>query len=230
MRRNFAHSLCVCGLAALLTAMTGCSERVQRENVFANTETGLGIFISQDPKTQMYEGKLGYFRHEMFYVPTGKLVVYKPKTNTDDQYVEDGEMSKNDADKVPDVLADIRVGAKKSSTEGNFDLYQRLAVGKHAVESTAASVMLSEEDASTLGPLLNPSKADKAFRAELDKMMETGRLRGEFPEGIKDVASLIEKAALEVSGGELEWNQIRSAGGPMLEQLVTRLRTNVEVP
>lgn len=93
------HHFCKLFLMALLIpGGVGCSERLLRENVFANTETGIGIFINQNRQTQMYEGKLGYFRHELFLVPTNKVV------NGD----KDGPVSvEGPLDQTPDVLADI---------------------------------------------------------------------------------------------------------------------------
>lgn len=219
-------------LTALLLACTmvvGCSERVQRENVFANTETGVGIFIAQDPKTQMYEGKVGYFRHELFYVPTGKLVTYK---NDKGELIEDvtGDHIKNDANIVPDVLAEIRVGVAASDNAPKMDLYQRLAVGPTAVGSDAAKIMMVDGDESNLSALVNPTKYEDELRNELDQMISSGTLKGELTEQYPDVETYADTVAEDITGGKSDYAQVRAEGNPELEVLVQRLRPVVEVP
>lgn len=230
---NHCQHLSVFLLALILlgTAIVGCSERVQRENVFANTETGVGIFIAQDPKTQMYEGKIGYFRHELFYVPTGKLVTYK---NDNGELIEDvtGGQIKNDANIVPDVLAEIRVGVAAQGNTPKMDLYQRLAVGPTAVGSDAAKIMMinGEENESNLAALISPSKTTSELRSELDRMIESGKLKGTLAANYPDVDAYANKLAGEISNGKRGWTQIRADGGSELKTLVYRLRPVVDVP
>jgi len=125
----------------LFVATTGCSERLMRENVFANTETGFGLFIAQNAKTQLYEAKLGYFRHELFFVPTSKTITYK---FVDGKRVE-SEVKHYDPSSTPEVLAEIAIGAKADKNKAGFDVRQRLAVGKIAVTQTSALALMIDD-------------------------------------------------------------------------------------
>jgi len=132
-------------LGAAMLLATGCSERLLRENVFANTETGIGIFVTQNSKTQFYEGKLGYFRHELFLVPTYKVV---------DGDSEDATVV-GPLDQTPEVLADIEGSAGFGlGNNQRTGIRQRLAVGRRAVEAPAA-VALMADDASIAEAITN---------------------------------------------------------------------------
>lgn len=139
---HYRFLLTIAGLILLATT-TGCSERLMRENVFANTETGIGIFITQNPKTQLYEAKLGYFRHELFFVPTSKTIKYK---FVDGKRVE-SEAKHYDPSSTPEVLAEIAIGAKADKNKAGFDVRQRLAVGAIAVQQNSALALMSDDPA-----------------------------------------------------------------------------------
>ena len=126
----------------------GCANKVNRENVFANTETGVGIIVGQNAKTQMYELKLGYVRHELFWVPTSKTIGYHSDFDSGEK-----QLDNIDASKTPQVLAEIMVDAKIPSSVGgttqaitSFGVRQKLAIGAVAVGAPAASVLMAEAD------------------------------------------------------------------------------------
>ncbi|MCH8822354.1 MAG: hypothetical protein IH984_02485 [Planctomycetes bacterium] len=152
-RPNYRIFLLLTGLILFATT-TGCSERLMRENVFANTETGLGIFLAQNAKTQLYEAKLGYFRHELFFVPTSKTITYKL---VDGKRVE-SEVVENDPSLTPEVLAVVAIGARAKGDNAGFDVRQRLAVGKIAVTSKAATALMTDDasDAAALAAGFKP--------------------------------------------------------------------------
>lgn len=117
----------------------GCADGLLRETVLASTETLIGLAVSQDPKTSMYQGRLGYARHELFLVPTSKRVV------------RDGEggAGSDDATGTPEVLGEIMadgdVNAPGGGAPGHVGVYQRLAVGRLAVQSGAAVALLARD-------------------------------------------------------------------------------------
>ncbi|MEM1353911.1 MAG: hypothetical protein AAGH88_03405 [Planctomycetota bacterium] len=128
-------ALLLLSAALLIPGAGGCSERLLRENVFANTETGIGIFVAQNRQTQMYEGKLGYFRHELFLVPTNTSV------NGD----KNGPVSvSGPMDQTPEVLADI-AGSAGILTGDRATIRQRLAVGQRAVNAPAAIALMADD-------------------------------------------------------------------------------------
>ena len=173
LRPNYRVFLLLTGLILLATT-TGCSERLMRENVFANTETGIGIFITQNPKTQLYEAKLGYFRHELFFVPTSKTIKYK---FVDGKRVED-KVVENDPSLTPEVLAVVAIGARAKGDNAGFDVRQRLAVGKIAVKSDAATALMTDDasDAAALAagfkPLDDAEDVAEKLKPLLDKWKE----------------------------------------------------------
>jgi hypothetical protein len=102
-------------VAVLALVAAGC----KTNSVITTTQTGLGISISENPSTQLYEARLGYFRNEFAYVPG----------NT------------NDPTSVPDVMLEIRM---ENLFRGGL-VYQRLAVGKNAVSQPGASLMFARD-------------------------------------------------------------------------------------
>jgi hypothetical protein len=138
-------------ITALSLLLTGCSARLARENVFANTESAFGLTLAENPQTQIYELKLGYARHELFYVPTSKMIFYNGGgSGLGNEVAPPGMTDYNDPSKVPDVVAEIQVGGNGSSNGtnspgGSFNIRQRLAVGSVAVKSPSASALFGSQ-------------------------------------------------------------------------------------
>ncbi len=165
--------VCVFVMGALLASMilTGCNGgKVLRENVLATTQSTIGISLAQNPQTQVHELKAGFVRNEFFLVPTSKRVVYDEnnkdaagtgtatattdgtgnKTTRSSNY--DKGVEHNDPTGTPEVLAEIQVGGKGKQSIGtspeqgaDVEVYQRLAVGKIAVQSGAAVALMSQD-------------------------------------------------------------------------------------
>ncbi len=109
---------------------SGCTN--QRQMVVASTGTVIGLELQQNPANQSPQGKLGYNRAELALVPTNR------------DATEDAGDSGSGALDVPDVLMEIRFNGIFNSDAG---IYQRLAVGKNAVEQPgAASLFLRDQD------------------------------------------------------------------------------------
>lgn len=147
--------------ACIVTSLFGCSEKLMRENVFASTQTGIGIFLMQNQKTQAYEAKLGYLRNELFFVPTSKTILYEQQEvgfshglipwlfgATDERTVADSH-----AGVTANVLAEIAAGGKTGTSEQGFDVRQRLAVGDIAVQSKGAIFLMAKDDAAASAAL-----------------------------------------------------------------------------
>ncbi len=157
-------------LVALIHALlAGCSDRLLRESVLASTQSTIGLSIGQNPHTQLYEGKVGYARSELFLVPTGKRVVNTrgEQAPHSDQALQ--HLSTNNADVTPEVLGEILAdgvltaapvaGAAQPARVG---VYQRLAVGKLAVTAPAAVVLMARD----------PHALDAAARPAQDDTLE----------------------------------------------------------
>jgi len=167
----FVNRASVAILAVLIGSLIcGCSERLARENVFANTETNLGLSLAQNAKTQLYEVKMGYFRHELFFVPTSKTITYNDiKSNSFGTMLE-AKVDTHDPSTTPEVLAEIAVGASTGSNSASADVRQRLAVGKTAVLSPSALALMANdaESAKALSTAAGKAAASIPSVANLD--------------------------------------------------------------
>ncbi len=103
-------------LLALVLSLTGC-ETLPRA-VVAASGTNIGLEISQSPANQVPQAKLGYNRGEVALVNQNEF---------------DGD--------VANVLMELNYSNILASNSG---IYQRLAVGREAVRSTGAKVMMSK--------------------------------------------------------------------------------------
>jgi len=103
-------------LACLLAFfLVGCS--ALQNKVVVSTGTSIGIDISENPATGLYQAKLGYNRGELALIPT---------TNN----------------YVPDVITEINFKGMFSKDGG---IYQRLAVGPNAVKQPGAMGMFLKD-------------------------------------------------------------------------------------
>lgn len=159
------------GRAALLflsfatLLLTGCAGR---HAVVAITGTVIGVEISQNPQTQMYQAKLGYNRGELAIVPSNRSAEKDP-----------GNFG-NGASDTTDVLMELKY--KSIFSFSNAGIYQRLAVGKTAVSQPGAAFMFAKDD----GGELDESKA-RAIAEGLKKIPET-------PEDVSEARVSVAKA------------------------------------
>lgn len=100
---------------ALLAVLCGCTNL---HSVITSTQTGLGVSLSENPSTQLYEARFGYFRNEFAAVPG----------NT------------NHPGTVPDVLMELRM---ENVLKGGL-VYQRLAVGRNAITQPGAVLLFAK--------------------------------------------------------------------------------------
>lgn len=165
---GIGSSALACAVAVSATATLGCASRINHY-VLASTGTSIGVDISQDPKTQMYYGKLGYNRGEVALVPTNRGICMKQKSvgagvpleagsreeseaaGGDQAAARSGEWYctdnyKGGASDTTDVLMELRYQGIFSFT-ANGGIYQRLAVGKNAVQSQATTLMFAKSNA-----------------------------------------------------------------------------------
>lgn len=142
-------------LGVTAVALCGCTSRLARENILANTETAYGITIAENAQTQIPELKMGYARHELFYVPSSKTLAYHDPGKSIGGENVDASVNSGDPSKTPQVLAEIAIGTNLRSSRGTngesnrgmqFRVRQRLAVGSEAVKAPAAGVLMASGD------------------------------------------------------------------------------------
>ncbi len=97
--------------------LTGCA--AMKNSVMVTTQTGLGVTVSENPATQLYEARLGYFRNEFAFIPG----------NT------------NEPTSLPDVMMELRI----VNIFSGGGIYQRLCVGRNAVQQPGASLMFCKD-------------------------------------------------------------------------------------
>lgn len=121
---------CRAVIITIALIFTGCT--AVQENVLVVTGTNLGVSVSQNQVSQMYEAKLGYNRGEIAFVPTDKSI----------------DNRRGGAANTTDVLTEIRY---RNIFQGG-DLYQRLAVGSIAVSQPGATMLFAKGPDGTINP------------------------------------------------------------------------------
>jgi hypothetical protein len=124
---------CVCfaGLSiAAVLLLTGCV--ANKENVLAVTSTVIGVQIHQKDADKTPELKVGYARAEFAFVPTDK----RSDTNSA------SGSAANSAEVLMEINAQGNVGLGTAYQGG---IYQRLAVGKTAVQQPGAAFMMAKD-------------------------------------------------------------------------------------
>lgn len=116
--------------AILLLGATGC-KTIVRENVISTIDTGIGVTLAENPKTELYEAKIGYIRSQFYSVPTGKNV----ETTGDQTHLS------NTADMTPEIVSGIRMESDARHLLLGVSISESFAVGKVAVMSPAAVAM-----------------------------------------------------------------------------------------
>lgn len=133
---SWGKTISIGGMVLVLVFLQGCGAK--RHSVLAATGTTIGVEISQNPATQTPQGKLGYNRAELAFVPTGL----------------DAEQGGNTAE-TADVVMELHY-------PGIFDMgpssgiYQRLAVGNTAVQQPGAALLFARN---TSGDVTAEAKA-----------------------------------------------------------------------
>lgn len=125
------HLSSVASIMLIVLLMQGCTET--RHMVVAATETTIGVNVSQNPATSSPQAKLGYNRAELAIVPSNR-----------NMGVLSDNSKGNGAPDVPDVVMEIRYSGIFDWGSGS-GIYQRLAVGKNAVEQPGASLMFAKD-------------------------------------------------------------------------------------
>jgi hypothetical protein len=137
IRKSFSKILSInfLFLIGVLLGTQGCA--TSDHAVLAATGTVIGVELSQNPATQVPQGKLGYNRAEFAYVPTNR--------NKSDEAGQSG----NGAADTAEVLMEIKYSDIFSSGSG---IYQRLAVGKTAVSQAGAAYMFARDAEGKISP------------------------------------------------------------------------------
>lgn len=133
MKLHYRISL-ACSTMAFLFFGLGC-KTVVRENIVSSVNTGIGISLTENPQTELYEVKIGYIRSQFYSVPTGKMVEADDKVNGAEQKLSNG------AHRTPNVVSGIRFNSDFRHLLLGATISENFAVGDRAVMSPAAVAM-----------------------------------------------------------------------------------------
>lgn len=172
MTHNFGRnlkSLLFLMLATVVVLTAACGKTVVRENILSSIESGVGITVSQNKQTQMYEVKAGFIRSQFYSIPTGKVVENDASVFSDistcrkiasmpigvitpperakvfsllSSCVHEKNMqTSNAANLTPELVSGIRAHTGWQDLFLGMDVSESFAVGKEAVKSDAAVAM-----------------------------------------------------------------------------------------
>ncbi|MCQ8116671.1 hypothetical protein [Methylomonas rosea] len=153
----------------ILTIGSAC-QTVYRENIVSSINTGIGLFLAENPQTELYEIKAGYVRSQYYSIPTGKIVKNEDKNeNIPDQT----DKRSNQADITPEVVSGIKMSSGVENLFLDMNVSENFAVGKAAVNSPAAVAMYiataaNENTASSAAKAVN-SVSPSAMKAVIQK-------------------------------------------------------------
>lgn len=123
-------------IAAALT-LSACEQNPS--HVIASTATVIGVDLGQGQATSSVTGTLGYKRAEFALVPTNKVEPLRGSGASSDGGP--GGAIGNGAADTADVVMELNY---QGIFTGNGGIYQRLAVGRHAVQANATKALFSK--------------------------------------------------------------------------------------
>lgn len=144
----------LCLLIAIFGA--GCSGNGY---ITSSVSTGIGLDVSENPKTQVPHVKFGYLRNQLYYVPTGKTAGANGVTGL--------------ASDTPDLVSEIFVNSKFLQ---GMTISEKFAIGKAAVASDASTTAFATSPAQQLAASVPASAAtnNATVAAELMKAATAG--------------------------------------------------------
>lgn len=174
----------------VLLTQPGC-KTVARENILSTINTGMGLTVTENPTTQLYELKAGFIRTQFYSVPTGKNVEGAETSKV----VENGKVTtsstnlSNNARSTPNVVSGIRARSSAKDLFLGMDISENFAVGDDAVRSPAAVAMYIAEAAATN----NAAFAAEAVSYTTQSPLESGELAPEARETLAHLATVYQE-------------------------------------
>lgn len=110
--------------------------------ITSSISTGIGLDVSENPKTQVPHVKFGYIRNQLYYIPTGKTAGANGTTGS--------------AAETPDLVSEIFVNSKFMQ---GITVSEKFAIGKAAVASDASTVAFASSPAQQVAASLPMSNA-----------------------------------------------------------------------
>ena len=200
--------LILAGILVLVSGgLAGC-ETYHRESIVSCVDTGLGLALTENPSTELYEARLGYIRSQFYSIPTGKLVRRHFETNVQQQFV----ITTNRADIVPDLVSGVRVESSYKQLFLGANISETFAVGTNGVNSRAATAMFianaaSEQQAASAAKAALRTSERPELKEEDIKQQE--EIESAYDASDSDRKSRIKAIIKEKSG--LHWRQFKAS-------------------
>ena len=120
----------------ILVMATGCRNI---NCVVANADTGIGIKFDYNPTTNLPQGQVAFLHASNIIVPTNRVSDDTAKVATG-----------NGASDSVDVISEISFTSFFAFWNSNPTIYERLAVGKNAVNAPGAVAMMAKSSSGSL--------------------------------------------------------------------------------
>lgn len=121
-------------LIAGLLSLQGCSANGY---ITASVQSVIGLDVSENPQTQVPHVRFGFIRNQLYYVPTGKVVVGQGGTS-------------GSASDAPALVSSIKLN---STFAQSMAIEERFAIGQAAIGSPAAQALFGAAQIVTPQPL-----------------------------------------------------------------------------
>lgn len=115
-------------LFAGLLLGVGCSPNGY---ITASVQSVIGLDVSENPQTQVPHIRFGFIRNQLYYIPTGKVVV------------QGGPAGSGKASETPELVSEINVEMEFLHTG---KIHEKFAVGLFAVNSAPAKGLFNLQD------------------------------------------------------------------------------------
>ena len=155
-------------LIAGLLALQGCSANGY---ITASVQSVIGLDVSENPQTQMPHVRFGYIRNQLYYVPTGKVVVGQGGTS-------------GRADEAPALVSSIKLD---STFAQSMAIEERFAIGQAAIESPAAQALFNPEGKPVITVMSGPGvsylqqQIRKIIQDPQKNKMASDWIKGKYP-------------------------------------------------
>jgi hypothetical protein len=231
------------GLLAAAAWLVGCS--IDKHTVIASTGTNLGIDVAADASTQTPRIKLGYNRGELALVPSNRSANKEPGSRLAAALCEKcarGEAGCTSPEKCKAARQNTRDGGATDTAEVLMEirmqggilfngiqdagLYQRLAVGKTAVQQPGAALMfardkkgeISSNAAPAVKAAVQTTSASILGRAELREAFLRYREAGDTATAAK-FETAAQAAGYKAEGGRTAFQAFVSDAGAGPEKI-----------
>jgi hypothetical protein len=181
--------------APVLLLAVGCHAPMLRENILSSINSGVGVTINPNAQTQIPEFKAGFVRSQLYSIPTGKIVPGDRTAGISE--------AKGNASDAPELVSGIRAKSSWENLFIGFEVSESFAVGRHAVQSDAATAMYIADASS--------DKKAEAAKTAVIAQATAKELAHKYDESVKEASGVVLIALFPNDGTVLDEAALRKA-------------------